>query len=353
MRIVFLHMTMGLVTRGSEVSTSLLATALSHKHEVMVIQSGRISKEAYLTKRVMPLEVAPPPAPTSIFEKVLFRLGANIAARQARTFTKLALPTIGKFRPDIVVAVNGADQVRVLQKASSTYKLVVFGRAGIGHDDLGNLAAVPDLFVALTPQARDWANEHKSGKTKIAYIPNPIDLKKYKGESYPHHLPSPVVLVVGALTGYKNIDVAVAAAKALSASLLLVGDGAESDQIAEQLSSYPTDFRWLKSVAPQDMPSLYQSADAFCFVPDPQEAFGRVYLEAMAAGLPIVASADPIRRGLIGSKGLFADPHDVSSVVGKLSQALKQGRVSYQKELKPYDIKTVTSSIEGELYAII
>jgi glycosyltransferase involved in cell wall biosynthesis len=95
---------------------------------------------------------------------------------------------------------------------------------------------------------------------------------------------------------------------------------------------------------------VYRSADAFCFVPDSQEAFGMVYLEAMATGLPIVASDDPIRRALVGGQGFFADPHDVSLVSKALESALANGPVSYTKELKSYSLPNVINQIEKELH---
>lgn len=350
MKIAILHMTMGLVDRGSEISTHLLAAELGKDHEVTVFQSGKNPVAPYHVVRVLPLSAAPPSAPHSLWEKLLFRLHHDTSSRLVRRFTKLCYLKLTKLAPDIIVAVNGADQVRLLRGFSSKYKIVVFGRAGIGHDDLANLRAEPDLFIALSKKAREWAAEEKRAATKLAYIPNPVDVKGYRAKAYPHHLPSPVILVVGALTSYKNIPVAVAAASALSASLLLVGDGEESDNVASILSSYPTDFCWLKHVDPIDMPSIYKSADVFCFVPDPQEAFGRVYLEAMAAGLPIVASDDPIRRNLIGTQGFFADPSDVGSVTRQLSAALASRRVNYKDELMPYQLSTVVKQIEEEFY---
>ncbi len=354
MKIAILHMTIGLARRGSENVTEQVAEQLAKHHTLLVLQSGPVTNNSYPSKRVMPLSVAPAPAPVNFFDKLLFRLHLNESAQLTRRFTSLCYRELKSFDPDIVIAVNGSDQIRLLRGIVPRAKVVVFGHAGIGHDDQSNLAAHPDLFVALTKPAESWAHSLAKGDTKVAYIPNPINLAPYEHSTpYKHNLVSPVVLVVGALSTYKNIGIAVAAAKSLSASLLLVGDGEEASAISDQLSSYGTDFRWLKSVEPDMMPQIYRSADAFCFVPNRQEAFGQVYLEAMAASLPIVASDDPIRRSIVGDRGYYADPHDVSSTAKALESALKHGSVSYTKELESYAMPTVITSIEEQLNAIV
>jgi glycosyltransferase involved in cell wall biosynthesis len=243
--------------------------------------------------------------------------------------------------------------LRIVKRSFPDIKTVVFGRAGIGHDDLANLRARPDLFIALTPTARDWAAQHAISPTKVVYLPNPIDPQPFtQAKPAKHELPRPILLVVGALTGYKNIPAVISAAAKLRQSLLLIGDGEESGAVNQLLSQYPAPFRWLKHLPPYDLPSYYLAADAFAFTPDPQEAFGRVYLEAMAAGLPIVASDDPIRRALVGKRGIYADPREQSSLVRSIRQALQRGKIDYSEELRPYLLSNVITSLEKELHAL-
>ena len=115
MKIIFLHMTLGLANRGSEVVVGEIATALASHHDVLVLQSGPVGKTKYHAKRVYPLQAAPPPAPQNLLDKCLFRLGLDTRAHEVATFTHAALPEIAAFAPDIVVAVNGARQVATLR----------------------------------------------------------------------------------------------------------------------------------------------------------------------------------------------------------------------------------------------
>lgn len=351
MKIAFLHLTLGLVDRGSEVVTDLVASTLARKHQVLVLQAGPLTNKPYEVSRPYTLTSAPIAAPRSLIDKLLFRLHLNSGAQHVRRFTTAAIPHLRLFAPDLIVCINGASQIKILQQSHLPAKIVVFGHAGIGHDDYHTLKAGPDLFIALTPQAKLWADTIVSPTTKVVHIPNPLSINRPKPVSL--GLPHPIVLCVGALTYYKNIPSVINAVGQLNASLLLIGDGEAASQVQSALSHFTGDFRWLRHVDPAEIANYYASSDIFCFLPDRQEAFGRVYLEAMVAGLPIVASDDPIRLSIVGEQGVYADPHNPDSIIRALQIASTKGRLNYTKELKPYQLKTVVSQIEKEFHALI
>lgn len=354
MRIVFLHMTMGLVERGSEGVVDQLATQLAKNNDVLVIQSGKVAKKDYAVKRVYPLDVAPSPAPKNILDKLIFKLHLDDESGKVAQFTEASLPAIIDIDPDIIVAVNGSLQLRILQSQTLKAKLVVFGHAGIGYHDKHSIKASPDLFVALTPQAEEWARRIKGSQTKVIYIPNPIDLKEYKNvKPAKVKLDKPIVLTVSALSKYKNILSDVQAIRQTPASYLLIGDGELGDELLKELSTLGNSFQWIKHVEQSAMPSYFYAADAFCFTPHSQEAFGMVYLEAMAAGLPIIASDDPLRRRIVGEQGIFVNPDDVDDIAMGINKALQLGRKDYSKELAEYELKLVSKIIEKEFHDLL
>lgn len=354
MKIVFLHQTMGLISRGSEVSTQMIANALAKNHQVTVIQSGSKTKQSYQTIVINKITGLPPVTPINIFDKILSRIVMDKRSRMVSQFTSSCVPAINKIKPDVIIATNGAAQIRALQCAKVNAKIVVFGRAGIGHDDLANLRAKPNLFIALSEQALTWATKYKHSLTHLAFIPNPIDPGIYKkAKPINLNLKHPIVLTVSALSSYKNTLQVVRAAKEMNISLVIVGDGEQADKLAKELSSYPAEFSWIRSLEPQDLPSYYRAADAFCFVPDHQEAFGRVYLEAMASGLPIVASDDPIRRRIVGLQGYYSNPHDKNKLKQQITLAVNQDKLSYQKELVNYNLSSVVKQIEKEFHELV
>ncbi len=349
MKIAFLHLTMGIVKRGSEVVVHEIATALAKNHEVLVIQSGKKSKSTYQVKRAYPLERAPATSPNNLFSKVLFRLGLDEQSRAVKKFTASALPELKNFNPDVVIAVNGAPQLKVLRRLSFRPKVVTFGHAGIGHHDQKTLAQNPDLFIALSQAARAWAESLASRTTKVIYIPNPV-LKPKSTSKIKLTLSKPIVLTVSALSKYKNIPSIIEAVKELPVSYHLIGSGEEEARVLKELNEYPGEFSWVREVDHQEIYSYYSEASVFCFVPDKQEAFGRVYLEAMLAGLPIVASDDPIRREIIGPRGIYVDPHDPPAIRDGIKRALELGKVSYTKELKKYELRAIIKKLEKEFH---
>lgn len=345
-------MTMGLVDRGSERAVHTVAEGLAAENDVLVLQSGPLRKSAYVSKRVYDLEDAPAPAPRHAVDKLLFRMGQDPRSRLVKGFTVACLRELEGFMPDIVVAVNGASQVRIVKDALPETKVVVFGHAGIGHDDEGNLAARPDLFIALTPDAYDWAKKRQG--VKVVHIPNPLDTSPYReAKRLALNISQPIVLTVSALSSYKNVLSIIEAVRQLNVSFVLIGDGEESGEVMASLSTLPNEFKWIRHVDPEEIARYYASADCFCFVPDPQESFGMVYLEAMAAGLPIVASDDSIRRGIIGDTGYYADPHDTHDIAQKIIQALQVDRVDYAGCLNTYTKEKVIQEIEKEFYGLI
>lgn len=352
MKIAFLHMTMGLVERGSESVIDQLATELAKKHEVLAIQAGKPTAKAYRVKQVRPLNKVPHPAPRNLLDKLLFRLHVDEESGKVIEFSRAAIDVLQDFKPDIVIAVNGSLQIRLLKSLKT--KIVAFGHAGIGYHDKHSLLAGPDLFIALTESAYSWAHSIAKTKTKVAYIPNPINLKSFEHpKKVKLNLAHPIIMTVSALSAYKNVQNVVEAVRATSASYLLIGDGEESTKISSSLSTLMNSFLWVKHVPQVEMPPYFATADIFCFIPDHQEAFGMVYLEAMAAGLPIVASDDEVRRSIIGPHGIFVNPHDVDSVTQGIIQALGRGKIDYSKQLSRFTLKNIIKDLEKEFYELV
>lgn len=353
MKLVFLNLTQGLVDRGMERVIHLYATELADKHEVTIIQSGPIKAGLkYQTIRVNPLSIPPQAAPLNILEKLLFRLESDPASVATRTFTRSATTKLNQMNPDVIISCNGAPQLRILKKYLPNHKIAVFGAAGLGHHDIKTLLATPDLYIALTNAQATWARPYTKAMTKVVVIPNPVVISK-ASKKIELGVSHPIILTVGALTHYKNIVRTAESLKTLMLSHVIIGDGEDGDKLQDVLSSRSSDFRWIKQVDPDELPAYYRSCDVFCFTPDPREAFGNVYIEAMAAGLPIVATDDPVRREIIGSSGYYVNPHHPDEVRGAVLRAMSIGRIDYGSQLRRYNVKVVSKLLEKELYDLI
>lgn len=69
----------------------------------------------------------------------------------------------------------------------------------------------------------------------------------------------------------------------------------------------------------QTLPELYQNSDIFVF-PSYTESFGHPLIEAMACGLPIVASDIPTNRELCGDAAIYFSTFDASSCANAIQQ---------------------------------
>lgn len=203
--------------------------------------------------------------------------------------------------------------------------MVVSGQSGIGWDDKVNLLSFPDTFIALTQKAEKWAKKFNPF-VKIIKISNGVDLNKFRpnGDSYIIDLKKPIILAVGAFTRQKRLDLVIkATSKLKDASLLLVGGGGElkNELELEGKRSLGNRFQIL-SVPFGDMSKIYRSADVFTLPSASSEAFGNVYIEAMASNIPVVAPDDEQRHEIVGEAGILVDPTDTNEYAKALQRAL-------------------------------
>jgi len=72
----------------------------------------------------------------------------------------------------------------------------------------------------------------------------------------------------------------------------------------------------------EQLPVLYEAASVFLF-PSFEEGFGLPVLEAMAHGLPVVASETSSLPEVGGDAALYVDPHDPRDMAEKIIKAVE------------------------------
>jgi len=154
-------------------------------------------------------------------------------------------------------------------------------------------------------------------------VPEPIDLAAWRSllQLNPTQ-PAPgkfVVLSVCRFYPRKRLDVLLGAADRLrhripGLEVRIVGDGPEASRLKAlyQKKNLQESVTWLGNVSPAELAREYNRCHIFC-LPSVQEAFGIVFLEAMASSKPIVAA----RAGAVPEvvkHGILAEPDDASAL---------------------------------------
>ncbi len=161
-----------------------------------------------------------------------------------------------------------------------------------------------------------------------AYLPLPhriipcgVDLERFRPDVEPLRDSggSPRILFLGRLDGRKGIDVAVRAmptvlARLPGARLVVVGAGPEEKTARRlvELHRLGQAVEFAGRVSWDDIPGWYTGADVYCAPTLGGETLGIVLLEAMAAGVPVVASDIPGYDETVrdGAEALLCPPGD-------------------------------------------
>ena len=155
--------------------------------------------------------------------------------------------------------------------------------------------------IAVSEPARDFVARYFPG-FPMRVIPNGIDLEVYRPGLAPiRHLRDENVniLFVGRLEKRKGIGDLLRAYRAMTervpnVRLIIVGDGPLHGRVESYVSRHRLANVILAGYVPNSVkPRYYNSADIFCAPATGAESFGIVLLEALASGLPVVATEVP------------------------------------------------------------
>jgi rhamnosyl/mannosyltransferase len=228
-----------------------------------------------------------------------------------------------------------------------------------------------DRLIAGSPAYVESSPYLSRFREKCTVIPYGADLERFdqvapariadvRRRLIPQASPSPILLFVGRLRYYKGInDLLHALMDIPAAHLLIVGDGPMREpweQLTRELN-LSTRVTFAGEVDDADLPACYRLADMFILPSNLRaEAFGKVIVEAMASGLPIVSTELGSGTSWVnvhGATGLIVPPLNpqalaqaINSLLSDPAKRADMGRAAYQRAHAEFSQAAMVERVE-------
>jgi len=219
-----------------------------------------------------------------------------------------------------------------------------------------------DSVTAISDYLARWGK--KMGAKNVKIVPNGVDIKNFQfpisnfqkdefRKKLGFEKDDVILVTTGRLVKKNGVEDIIAALKFLpeKVKLLIVGIGELEESLKSKVQSYPPEadqpgagklqnrVRFVGFVQPEKLPEYLWASDIFVR-PSLSEGLGNSFIEAMAAGLPIIGTPvggipdflfDPSSRlnlgsserfNLYGQTGLFCEPNNPQGIAEKVKLLL-------------------------------
>jgi phosphatidylinositol alpha-mannosyltransferase len=192
-----------------------------------------------------------------------------------------------------------------------------------------------DGRICVSDVVREYITQYFPGNYTV--IPNGIDCSRFAAQDIQpieqYNDGRPNILFVGRLEKRKGFRHLIRAYRFVKeaipdARLLVVGafsDKSKSTFVRYARAAKLRGVHFIGYVPPEELPRYYRTATIFCAPSTGFESFGIILLEAMAAGLPIVASDIPGYRTVVqnGIDGLLVPKGDEQALADAVIELLR------------------------------
>lgn len=258
-------------------------------------------------------------------------------------------------RPDVIMVFLSYFSVLAAAKAARIPARIVFNQqnpnsefladgdfrwAGWWRRPLFSLVArlaytVTDRVVAIsTGVAEDLVTHFGLSPTRVTVIHNPVDLDRIQRESAepldPAHQARwshPVIVAAGRLAEQKNypllIDALAVLRERVPAHLFILGQGPLETSLRQYAAARGLEHAVIFCGFQSNPWKYIARADVFALT-SRYEGFGNVMAEAMACGVPVVATTSQGTRDIVrdGVDGFLVDAHEPAAVAVALERVL-------------------------------
>lgn len=184
--------------------------------------------------------------------------------------------------------------------------------------------------------------EGQRNSAKLIEMPNGVDAERFSPgpdqSGLRERLGIPAGAIVAAFVAtldrahhFKRLDVAIDALAELGNQemhIVVAGGGGLVSDFRRHAGERGVTERvhFLGAVPHPELPDVLRASDLFLLTTEPPESFGIVLIEAMASGLPVIATDYPGVRAVVAEgTGLLAPRGDVSAVAERLQEIAEMG----------------------------
>lgn len=293
MKICFFNVTASFLTGGLETYCWEAGHALTKLGHDVTIMAGDIGKNRNKNIRLLQYPFKREetwPNWGSRFRRLLER----------RSFAKHALSDLISEQYDAVIINKPFDFPALWQAKRRGMKSCCIYRSG-GQEffptDRWFVSAI-DHWVSTSRYNANQVEKHY--KIPVQVINNGVDIELFSPNAKPSGLRNklnlgndvPIIVSVGRLVGWKGHKLIIESIKSNNAHYVLIGDGDAKEALQKQAQSLNITQRvhFLGKVKHCSLPNLLVECDIFVQPSIGEEAFGISIVEAMASGLPVLAS---------------------------------------------------------------
>ena len=228
------------------------------------------------------------------------------------------------FVPSTSIFALGAGAPVVATFHSGIDRAILYDAAG---PLLRRMARGLAVRTAVSERAAAVARRRLGGTYRL--VPNGVDAARFAAAAPADLGPGTKLLFVGRLHPRKGFAIAVEAFETIAAArpdvrLVVAGEGAEASAVDRVPGNLRDRITMLGSVRNEELPPIHAACAVLVAPNTGGESFGVILVEAMAAGLPVVASDIPGFDEVVtrGTDGLLVPPRDAPALASAVELLL-------------------------------